>query len=353
VRVLHTGKSELLTDVTPTVLQEHTHSTEHMELMLQIGVRSHMAVPLIARGRILGALNLGSTSDARRYQADDLALAEDLALRAAVAIDNARLYKEATDAVRFRDDFISMASHELRTPLTPLLLQIDTLLRRVEDIASGHTPREWIEQRLDRLAKQSRRLERLISQLLDLSRITAGRLRMDLEPVDLGAVVREAQQRLEETGELTRSGCTLTTNLADGVVGAWDRLRLEQVVENLLLNALKYGAGAPVAVSVACAGDSGVLVVQDQGIGISSADRERIFGRFERAVSSSHYGGLGVGLFIVRQVVEALQGTVVVESHLGEGAKFVVRLPTAGPCDYVSGEPSARATPRGPLSTRH
>jgi PAS domain S-box-containing protein len=242
-----------------------------------------------------------------------------------------RLVVELAEAVRVRDEFLSIASHELRTPLTPLKLQVNTLLNRVSDLAEGHASREWVEQSLARIARQGYRLERLVGQLLDVSRITAGRLLLDLEPVDLADVVRDAHQRLMETGELARSGCALTLDLAENVVGQWDRLRVEQVVENLLMNALKYGAGAPVTVTAAKDASMGVLVVQDSGIGLSPSDRERIFGRFERAVSSRHYGGLGMGLFIVRQVVDAFGGSVDVESEPGRGAKFIVCLPLVGP----------------------
>jgi signal transduction histidine kinase len=339
VRVLHTGQSQLLTDVAP-VLDEHVRSPEHGALMRTIGIRSHMAVPLIARGRILGALNLGSTSAGRRYQAEDLALAEDLAMRAAIAIDNARLYKQATDAIRLRDEFLSIASHELRTPLTPLQLQVESLLRRVDDLAAGSTSREWIEQRLERIARQGERLDRLVSQLLDVSRITAGRLRLDLEMVDLANVVRDVQQRLADTGALERSGCTLTIHLPKNVTGRWDALRVEQIVENLLSNALKYGAEKPVTLTVTEMAGAAVLVVQDQGIGLSPSDRERIFGRFERAVSSRDYAGLGVGLFVVGQIVDALGGSVEVESEVGKGARFIVRLPLTGPSESIQQDSS-------------
>jgi signal transduction histidine kinase len=321
-----------LTEVTPAVLNDHTLSAEHVKLMEKIHLRSHMAVPLVARGRILGALNLGSTLDERRYQTEDLALAEDLALRAALAIDNARLYKEATDAILIRDEFLSIASHELRTPLTPLLLHTNTLLARVGDLAKGVRSQEWLEERLEKIARQGSRLERLVGQLLDVSRITAGRLHLDLEAVDLVSTVREVQQRFIETEEIARSGCTVS--VAEGqkqLIGRWDRMRLEQVVENLLSNALKYGAGRPVEIRVSGEGSTGILVVRDYGMGLAPPDRERVFGKFERAVSVRHYGGLGMGLFIVKQVVEALGGSVEVESELGSGARFIVQLPIGGP----------------------
>ena len=355
VRVLHSGKAELLTEVTYSVLEEHARSPEHADLMRRIGVRSHLAVPLIARGRVLGALNLGITSDTRRYQAGELAFAEDLAARAALAIDNARLFKEATDAIRFRDDFLSVASHELKTPLTPLQLQISSLLSRVDELSKGQASREWLEQRLERIARQGSRLERLVNDLLDVSRIRGGQLQLDLEPVDLADAVREVEQRFRDSGEVTRSGSEVVVEIPERVVGRWDRARVEQIAENLLSNALKYGEGKPVTISVASTTSAALLMVVDQGIGIALEDRERIFERFERAVSTRHYGGIGVGLYIVRQVAKALGGTVEVESELGQGSRFIVQLPLAGPAEDRF-EPAAGSDGRAAGSasgTRH
>ncbi len=353
VRVLHSGRPELLEDITPAVLLDHTRSGDHAELMRRIGVRSHMAVPLIARGQVLGAINLGITSSARRYQTEDIALAEDLANRAALAIDNARLYKEAREAIDLRDEFLSIASHELRTPLTPLQLLVKLLLSRVEELAKGPTPRAWLEQRLERIARQGNRLERLVKELLDVSRISGGHLRVELELVDLTEIVREAEQRLEESGELARSGSRLVVELGEKVIGHWDRIRLEQVVENLLLNALKYGQANPVTVRVRASGSTAILTIQDQGIGISPEHRERIFGKFERAVSARHYGGLGMGLYIVNQVVRALEGTVEVESAPEVGSTFIVKLPLAGPRQEQLGGQGLGSTQGRASQARH
>jgi signal transduction histidine kinase len=188
-----------------------------------------------------------------------------------------------------------------------------------------------LRQQIQVIARQSERLERLVSELLDVSRIASGRLRLDLESVDLGRVIRDIEQRLVETSELAHAACALTVDAPEPVVGRWDAMRIEQIADNLLRNALKYGAGKPIAVAVATDGTTATLTVADQGIGLSPDDRERIFGRFERAVSSRNYGGLGMGLFIVRQVVEAHGGAVDVQSRAGAGATFVVRLPLAGP----------------------
>jgi signal transduction histidine kinase len=174
-----------------------------------------------------------------------------------------------------------------------------------------------------------RRLSQLMDELLDVSRISSGRFSLHVEPVDLGALVRETAARFEP--EVLRLGGRLEVEAPERVEGRWDRQRLEQVVTNLLSNALKYGDGKPVQVRVAKVGTSARLVVRDEGIGIARDALRRIFGKFERAVSERHYGGLGLGLYITRQIVDALGGTIQVESEQGQGATFIVELPLSPP----------------------
>jgi len=164
-----------------------------------------------------------------------------------------------------------------------------------------------------------------VDALLDVSRLTQGRLALTWEELDLTEVVREVAERFAQ--QAAKAGCELKVVAEERVVGRWDRLRLEQVVTNLLSNALKYGAGRPVHVEVEGESERAVLAVRDEGIGIEPEHLERIFGKFERAVSGRHYGGLGLGLYITRQIVQALEGTIEVESEPGHGATFRVVLP--------------------------
>jgi signal transduction histidine kinase len=248
-----------------------------------------------------------------------------------------RLLAELANAVAARDEFLAIASHELNTPLTSLKLHVWRILNRFGDLESGPEALGVLKQQFQVIARQGDRLERLVRELLDVSRITGGGLRLDLEAVDLAGVIRDVAQRLTDTAVLAHAGCRLTVDAAEQVVGRWDAMRVEQIVDNLLQNALKYGAGKPVTVRATTDGATATLTVEDHGIGLSPADRGRIFGRFERAVSSRNYGGLGMGLFIVKQVVEAHAGSVDVQSQPGDGATFVVRLPIAGPPERVSG----------------
>jgi signal transduction histidine kinase len=177
--------------------------------------------------------------------------------------------------------------------------------------------------RTDLIRRSADRLTRLVTSLLDISRIGAGRLDLEREETDLSEVTREVAERFQE--EARRARCELRVDTTPAV-GFWDRLRLDQVVTNLLANALKYGAGAPIDVRVTAQDGRALLTVRDHGIGISEEDQRRIFQRFERAVSQRNYGGFGLGLWIVRQIVEAQGGAVRVESEPGHGSTFTVEL---------------------------
>jgi PAS domain S-box-containing protein len=238
-----------------------------------------------------------------------------------------RLLRELKEAVAARDEFLSIASHELKTPLTSVKLNLRALEHRTEQVVEK--PDSAGSRRLVRIHGQIDRLAKLVNSLLDVSRITANRLDFHLEDVDLGEVLQDVLGQYKE--ELDRAGCALHLRSDAGVIGRWDRLRVDQVVSNLLSNAIKYGPGRPVEIDLQRLGKSARLVVRDHGIGISERDQARIFQRFERAVSIQHYGGFGLGLWISRQIVEGLGGSIAVHSEPGLGSTFVVELPLGGP----------------------
>lgn len=236
-----------------------------------------------------------------------------------------RLLRETQTAVKVRDEFLSIASHELRTPLTSLRAEIQVIQMLVEKDLLATYPKERLQQLVRLNERQFTRLSRLVDDLLDVSRISSGHLTLDLAPVPIGSIVRDALSVLR--GDLSVSKSEVTVNVSAEATGLWDRLRLEQVFVNLISNALKYGAGKPIRIDVAKVDDSVEVSVHDQGIGIAEADLKRLFQRFERAASSRHFGGLGLGLYITRQIVEAHGGTIRISSSPGEGTKVTVRLP--------------------------
>ena len=258
-------------------------------------------------------------------------------------VERERLLVELQAALDTRDDFLMVASHELRTPLTSLQLTASSVLRQM-DRADGHPlPAPLLSDRMRTVKRQLDRLEQLINALLDVSRLGVGRLELQLEQVDLVEVANDVLARLRD--EAARQNVSLCLDAPSSIVGTWDRSRVDQILTNLVTNAIKYGQSKPVDIRLSRDGDSAQVHVVDRGIGVAPDQQERIFGKFERAASQRNYGGLGLGLWITRELVGLMHGNVWVESIPGQGATFVVSLPCARERDVEHGR-SASATSR-------
>jgi len=279
-----------------------------------LGERTQLQVPLRAGGRFVGRLVVVG-APGRAPGERDPELLQEVATRCAVAVENARLYRAARDEVRAREEFLAIASHEIRGPIASIRFA-------VEGLRTGIAPSQTL---VDVIGREEHRMERLVDELLDLGRLQSGQLHLVLESVDLGAVVREVLTRY--VPERVRAGSTLTVRGEPALSGRWDRMRLEQVVTNLVSNAIKFGGGKPIEVELARSDDRAVLRVTDHGIGIPESKMASIFEPFERAVPARHYGGLGLGLYIVRAIVTRLGGTIAVRSTPDEGTTFTVELP--------------------------
>ena len=314
----------LVTDFEGDGLKAYTLDDANADLVRRLGTRSVLALPLLARGAPIGAISLGFYTAGRQHGRDEIALGQDLAHRAALAVDAARLYAEAQRAILVREDFLSIAGHELKTPLTALSLQLQALRRRI-DKPGGVQDGPRILASVEVIERQVSRLTTLVRQLLDVSRLAAGRLELELDRFDLVELSREVAARFE--GEQARGGSALELAVPRELVGTWDLLRLDQVLTNLLSNAFRYGQGKPVRFELEAAAGKALIRVRDQGVGIAEADQQRIFKRFERAASTRNYGGVGLGLWIVHELVTASGGTVSVVSALGQGSTFTVELP--------------------------
>ena len=252
-----------------------------------------------------------------------LGLALDVTKRTRAEQEKEELIQKLHAALRLRDEFLSIASHELRTPLSTLSLKLELLQHQACTAAGSTMAAEDVAAHAEQLLRLSARMARLIDGLMDVSRIATGHLKLDREDVDLARITLEVTDRMR--AQFERAGYELVVRAHTPVIGQWDRMRLEQVLENLLSNALKHGGGR-VEVTVAPAGAEAVLRVRDHGAGIPREQQERMFERFVRAAPKG-LGGLGLGLYITRQIVEAHGGTVRVESEPGHGSEFFVMLP--------------------------
>jgi len=319
VAIAHDPRHPMFVKVHPTVLGGNA-------LIYRMGPASCLGVPLLIKGHLMGAITVRAAAD-RKYTAIDLQLAEELGRRAAMAIDNARLYHRAQEALRARDEFLSSAAHEIRGPVTSIHLAVQGLLQ-------NKLPSDALSRTFELLEREDRRLSRFVDELIDISYLRAGQLQFQLEEIDFADVVQDVVKGLR--AELATSGSSLTTTVRPNVVGEWDKFRLGQVITNLLSNAIKFGLGEPIELSVSTFDGGARLSVRDHGIGIDPPFRERIFKPFERNVSVRHYGGLGLGLHIAKTIVEAMGGSMRVEGKLGAGSTFIVELPlrlTLGPAD--------------------
>jgi signal transduction histidine kinase len=304
--------------------------------------RSVLCLPIRREGRVAALLYLENDLAPGVFTSERLVALELIAGQAAISLENSLLLVKTQHAVQLRDQFLSVASHELRTPITSLRLTIEAMQHAVASLKAE--PPGKVANRLERMFHGTLRLQRLVDELLDVTRIEQGQATLWPSEVDLGALVRTVAAELEF--DLARAGCHLSIDSSQPVIGLWDPRRLEQVLTNLLTNAIKFGAGRPIEIAVRDTGEVAELTVTDHGIGIPPDRIHRIFDRFERAVSSAHYGGLGLGLYLARSIIESHGGTIDVKSREGEGTTFTVRLPRAGRPSRSRHRPGRR--PGGP-----
>jgi PAS domain S-box-containing protein len=322
--VLRTGKPELYSEIPDSLLVAGARDPEHLQLMRDIGFASAMVIPLTAHGRTLGAISFITTAESERHYVDaDVALAENLASRAALAIDNARLYRAAQQANRLKDEFLATLSHELRTPLTAILGWAHLLRTGDMNEASATNALEII-------SRNARAQAQLIDDLLDVSRIITGKLRLDVRQIDPLSFIEAAIEALRPAAEA--KGVRIQKVLDTGISSvAGDPARLQQVVWNLLSNAIKFTQrGGRVQVRLERINSHVELAISDTGTGINPEFLPHVFDRFRQAdqATTRQYGGLGLGLAIVRHLVELHGGTVRAESRgEGQGATFTVKLP--------------------------
>jgi PAS domain S-box-containing protein len=328
--VLRTGKSEFYPEITDEMLTAAIRDDEHLKLIRELGMKSAMIVPLVARGRTHGAISLIAAESERRYDEADLALAEDLARRAAFAVDNARLYREAQraraeseQANRTKDEFLATVSHELRTPLNSIVGWAHMLRHNKFDEATT-------ERAIETIARNAKSQARLIEDILDVSRIITGKLRLDVHPMELTPVIEAAIDAVRPAADAKELRLQTILDTRAGPVSG-DPNRLQQVVWNLVSNAVKFTQrGGRIQVRLERVNSQIEIIVSDTGQGIAAELLPYIFERFRQGDSTSTrtHGGLGLGLAIVRHLVELHGGTVqALSPGEGKGATFIVKLP--------------------------
>jgi PAS domain S-box-containing protein len=324
-RCIRTGQPEFLKSVDPQLIKNNTYDDLHADLITRIDISSHISVPLMIRGKVIGALNLFVGANRGVYDEKDFAAAKELARHAAVAIDNAQLYRDSIKAIQLRDDFISMASHELRTPITSLNLQLEVLNNLVEDLPHELDSAKLMHKFFGNTKNQLARLTRLVDDMLDISRISNGKLSLNLKNVFVNKLIEDLLDRFRE--QLSSQQIESKIFAQDDITVVCDPDRIDQVITNFMTNAIRYGGKQPIHIHLNHCDQYVMIKVQDHGRGISKEDQERIFLRFERAHTDEDVNGLGLGLYINRQIIDEHQGMILVESELGKGSAFTVKIP--------------------------
>lgn len=302
-----------------------TKDPDYVKIVRELGLKSYMAIPMIVRGKALGGLIVASFKEGRHYTSHDLELMDEIGRVCAVAIDNALLFRDAKRAIQNREDFMAIASHELRTPLTSLQMRIDFLLRQFKDLEVSEEVKERIIPIVSGIKPDIQKFTKLIDNLLDVSKFRAHKMSLTFEKVNISHIVQDEVLRIQN--QYAEKEVPLEVNIQDDIFGKIDSLRIQQVISNLLTNALKFSNKKAVKFNLTSDKSMVYISVKDHGIGIHPEDLTRIFKPFERAVSKSHFGGLGLGLYICKQIIEAHQGTISVQSKLQEGTVFNLEFP--------------------------
>jgi PAS domain S-box-containing protein len=323
--VLRTGQPEMLAEVTDELLTASVRDAEQLRIIRELRLRSYIAVPLVVRSKTLGVITFVSSKSERRYGPEDLKLAQDLANRASIAIDNSLLYQQLHDADRRKDEFLATLAHELRNPLAPIRNSLQILKMNRSIAETGQQLTEMME-------RQVQQLVRLVDDLLDVSRIMRGKIDLRKERVELAAVVERAVEMVQPLIE--SHGHELTIDLpSESLPINADPVRMTQVVGNLLNNAVKYTEPhGHIRLTAGLDHDNVVLRIRDDGIGIAPDMLPHIFELFVQVdhTATRSQGGLGIGLTLVRNLIEMHQGAIEAHSEgLGKGCEFVVRLPVA------------------------
>jgi signal transduction histidine kinase len=315
---LREQESLLIPEVDDDAARYYGIEGDYLKHVTALGVRSAMAAPFCVRGVMRGTMVFGSSF--LRYDQGDLKFAETYAQRVGLILENGRLYRRAEEAIKARDEFLALASHELRTPLTALSLLAQSIVREATALPAGA-----LASLGQRMVRQADRLDRLADRLLSASEIGIHAPTINRETLDLSQLVRDLT--LVFSSAAAAAGSTLVASVDENVIGNVDATRMEQVLGNLIDNAVKFGIGNPIEVELRAHDGSAILSVRDHGPGISLEEQGELFRRYRRGSAAAGLGGLGLGLHVVREIVAAHGGNVRVDARPGKGSTFTVELP--------------------------
>ncbi len=348
IRVLQTGRSVLVAELDDETLAGFAVDEDHLGFLRQMKLKSLMVVPLKGRERTLGTISFATAESDRQFGPGDLRLAEDLAHRAAIAIENLRLTQELRDTDRKKDEFLATLAHELRNPLAPVVNALHLMRNQPGvDPAMGFGPEQAM------IARQINHLARLVDDLLDVSRISRGKIDLRRQPLELARIVRQAVEATEPLFQAKGHELTVSLPPAPIVLEA-DPTRLEQILWNLLNNAAKYtepGGRVELSVGLDPGGRDATIIVRDTGIGIAPDVLPHVFELFVQADGRTDraQGGLGIGLSLVHELVRMHGGTIQARSAgLGQGSEFIVRLPRCEPLEVEDSDFDASLLPAIP-----
>lgn len=323
-KVLRTGRSEIYTEIDPLLMEEPSLEKHQIEVLKELNAGSSIVVPITVKGEVIGAMSFLASSVGTVYNRQMLEIVEELGRRAGLAYENTRLYKISQQAIEIRNDFLSIASHELNTPITSLKLQLQITKKTLEMGARGEFPLDRFNKSIDSSVRQVDRLINLVQILLDVSRIQSGKLAFNFERFNVNEVIDEIVERHREI--VNQSHCHLNLEIENDIVACLDKTRFEQVVVNLLTNAIKYAPGE-ILLRVYVTDGHLKVEMRDHGQGIPEDKLATIFDRFARVTSHEGVSGLGLGLFIVKQIIEGHHGHIEVSSKVEDGSQFIVTLP--------------------------
>ena len=324
LKAIASGKTQVYKDAGKKILQDPSLTDIQREMAEELSNTTIMIIPLIAHGHSLGTLTFAVYGIGKEYDNNDVALGEELGRRVALALENAKLYHFSQRAIEIRNDFLSIASHELNTPITSVKLQLQMVHRTLTNKKDEAFPIERFKKSIDTSVKQVDRLINLVQVLLDVSRIQSGQFNFTFDKVNVYDMVNDVVDRHKEL--LQTYSCTLNTVNTATISAYWDKTRMEQVLTNLINNAIKYAPGK-IEVHVTEDNSNVKIAVKDYGGGIPEDKIHSIFDRFERGNSPESVSGLGLGLYIVKQIIEGHNGKIEIQSKLNEGSCFSIVLP--------------------------